>query len=168
MGEQLDKDRRRHLRFTIERPMRFDFAYAMETSVVFQVTGERPAKRKYRGVSRNVSAEGLCFVSDKKLTRGDRLDLEVYLPGEERAIEMIGDVQWCAPVEPSSLTARHGPSFQTGVQVVSVEGQPVRESVYFDTTYQVAWSMVLESILGKFRVLMQQRQSDRLKEGETC
>ncbi len=166
MEERLKKNRRRHLRYAIERQVCFDFAYDMETSVMFQVAREQRAKRKYRGVSRNVSAEGLCFVSNKKLDRGDRLDLEVYLPGQEQAIVMSGEVQWCEPTDRASLAVSRRRPFQTGVQLVSVEGKPVRESIYFDATYQVAWSTVLESVLGKFRVLMQQRRDGRPKDGK--
>jgi len=145
----------------MERKIMYDFAYDMETKMKFHVSGERNqefSRQKFLALSKNVSTEGLCFVSEKKLEKGVYLNLEIYLPGEKDRIRMEGEVKWCAHVSAKDGGQEQKQQFDTGVKLVSIEGRSVRESVYFDDTYQVEWSTVLESILGKYRILMQKKR----------
>ncbi|MBF0523310.1 MAG: hypothetical protein HQL24_09685 [Candidatus Omnitrophica bacterium] len=70
---------------------------------------------------------------------------------------MEGAVRWSKPLPPSQPSSKL--RFETGVRLTAVEGHPVEESVYFDKTYKVLWSGVLESVLGGFRLLAQAKKS---------
>jgi len=157
----MQDEHRKHKRYEAERKIWFDFSYHMETKMKFKVADDmksRISSRKYLALSRNVSSEGLCFVSGKKLEKGSHLDLEVFLPGDQEQIRMEGEVKWCDYVQGDEVEQSENQQFDTGVKLVSVEGESVHDTIYFDETYQVEWSTVLESILGKFRVIMQDKK----------
>jgi len=40
-----------------------------------------------------------------------------------------------------------------------MDGKPVAETIYFDNKYQVKWSKVLESILGSYVKVAQEKHS---------
>ena len=160
-------EHRSALRYEAERRVSFDFVYDMEAKLKFQKLDEDKVGRhraKYLGLSKNVSTEGLCFISGKKLKKGDHINLEVYLPGDTEQIHMEGEVKWCDRAQGLITDKSENQQFDTGVKLFSIEGKPVHETVYFDETYQVEWSTVLESILGKFRIMMQNKKN---KEGDS-
>jgi len=46
------------------------------------------------GETEDISASGLCLVSDEPLEPGDRLDLKIDLPGGESPINVSGNICW--------------------------------------------------------------------------
>ena len=146
------KDQRRYERYDTEVKIYFYVTYDVRTKVRFQIIDKKgkTSSPKYTALSRNVSAEGLCFTSDKKLAPGDYLHLEVLLPGGKESVPMEGNVRWCQ----KSKTPK---KYDTGVKLSYVNGESVEKSIYHDQAYQVIWSIVLESILGNFRILEQKR-----------
>jgi hypothetical protein len=58
---------------------------------------------------------------------------------------MQGEVCWCKSIE-SSMEDKS--KFQAGVQIAKVDGLDVEQTVYFDKTYGVVWSELLERVLG--------------------
>lgn len=158
------RDKRKYKRYNTEARVYFDFAYDLETKVKFEVLKQKQLKntnKKYLAVSRNISAEGLCFVSHKNVKLGDELYLEVYLPNVVEPIYMKGDVKWCDAVSGSSTYVmgdkENKPMFHIGVILTTVEGKNVNESIYFDKEYKVNWSVVLESVFGSYKMLMGER-----------
>ena len=155
------RERRKAERYKTEVEIYFDFAYDIETKVKFELIDrekEKVLSRKYSAVSRNVSIEGLCFVSRKKMEQGDLLHLEVYLPSAKDPIHMKGEVKWCRPVPPSHDAPddkKTQYSFETGVKLMLVNEEPVHESIHHDKVYGVDWSIVLESVFGNYRMLME-------------
>jgi len=74
------KNKRKYKRYNTEAKVYFDFDYDLETKVKFELVEEK--KKQYLAVSRNISAEGLCFVSHKDVNIGDQLYLEVLIPSQ--------------------------------------------------------------------------------------
>ena len=151
-------EKRVHERFDTEVKIYFQFEYDIKTKVEFQRVNEKlkQASNKYLAYSKNVSTAGICFTSEHRLIVGDNLFLEVYVPGSEIPIAMKGEVKWSQ----ESGGSGYGKSlYDTGVKLITVEGQPVKESIYFDERYQVEWSAVLESVLGSYRKLAQKRKN---------
>jgi len=143
-------DQRKFCRYDTDAKVQFYVSFDIHTRVEFQVIGGKPNKkyvRKYSGISKNVNPEGLAFRSTKKLHKGDRLVLFVRVPSSDKSIRMDGEVRWC-----KALT--RGKYFDTGVRLDKVEGNSVERSVIIDLKYNVAWSIVLESIFGNFKHLM--------------
>lgn|SRR3989338_1158548 len=154
-------DKRKGLRYETKAKVFFQFAYDLETKVKFQLfsRGQKKAEpKKYSGLGSNISVEGLGFTSAKKLHNGDTLNLEIYLPQDNHPIHMQGEVRW-SKKKRSGLLLHN--KFNTGVHLTSIEGKPVHNSVHFDQEYQVYWSDVLESVLGKYRMISLQRHNGR-------
>ena len=77
----------------------------------------------------------------------------MLLPGSKTFIPMEGEVRGC-----QKAGTKFRPKFDIGVKLLNVDGQSVERSIYHDKDYQVVWSIVLESILGNFRILEQKRK----------
>lgn len=154
VGCSMIKERRKYERYNTEVKIYFRVNYDLKTKVKFQVADkfkERLLAKKYPGLSRNVSAEGLGFSSDKKLKKGDYLYLEVYLPKQKEPVFMQGEARWSKPA-PAAQKSRY--KFDAGVKLTYVAGTPVSESIHLDKKHGVIWSIVLDSIFGNFRRLM--------------
>ena len=150
-------ERRKYLRYDTEMKVYFRVKYDMETRVKFKVL-EDGAEHKYSGLCKNVSVEGLCFVSKKKLNVGDLLLLEVYEPIIKGPVVMEGQVRWSRrlPGEDGAEDVYH-----TGVKLVLVNGKSVPDSIHLDGKYKVAWSIVLDSLFGNFAAMVR-----KLKKGK--
>ena len=145
---------RQYDRYETEAKIFFRVSYSINTIIKFKLLDKirnKIASRSYSAMSKNVSAQGVCFTSDKKLNVGDKLLMEVQLPGGNIGVMMEGEVRWCR--EDSDDPQR----LNTGVKLFTVNGQDVDSSIHKDPAYNVVWSVVLESILGNYRIFAQQR-----------
>ena len=157
MTDNSNQERRKYERYGTEIKVYFQVAYDIETVVKFQVVDTSENKvlsEKYSALSRNVSAEGLCFVSDRKLEKGNILHLEVYLPKAANPIPMKGEVRWSQPLPDGEKDA---PQFMTGVRLTRIDSKPVADSIFFDKEHKMIWSAVLEAIFGNFRKFAQEK-----------
>jgi len=152
------KDKRKFKRYNTEAKIYFEFAYDLETKVKFKLVKDKKkpkSKKKYLAVSKNISAEGLCFVSHKNVNVEDQLYLEVYLPSAVEPIHMIGKVIWCDAVVESSKYVlddkENKQMYHIGVVLSFVNGDPVNGSIHFDKEYGVNWSVVLESVFARIK-----------------
>jgi len=155
------KNKRKYKRYNTEAKIYFDYSYDLETKVEFELIGKEKkekSKKKYLAVSRNISAEGLCFVTHKSVKEGGLLYMEVYLPNVVEPIHMRGEVIWCDDASESSKVAlddkKNKQMYRIGVVISLVEGKPVADSIHFDKEYGVNWSNVLESVFGSYKMLM--------------
>ena len=149
------KERRKYARYDTEAKIYFRVNYDLKTKVKFQVLRDGKKKhlsRKYLALSRDVSAEGLGFSANKRLTKGDFLYLEVYLPKKKKPVHMRGEVRWARP---AFRPRKYSYKFDTGVKLMAVSGEPVAKSIYFDKKNKVIWSGVLDSVFGNFRKIIQ-------------
>ncbi len=144
-----DNEARRHQRYDTEVKIHFYVPYDLKTKVSFQLkkTQIDPAMNKrFFGITKNISAGGLCFVSEQRLERGDNILVDLYLPAVEKPITMEGEVKW-------SKADDDGLQFFTGVEISKVADKPVEQSIYFDQEHQVIWSSILDKVLGNFATL---------------
>ncbi|MBN1869054.1 MAG: PilZ domain-containing protein [Candidatus Omnitrophica bacterium] len=162
MTEQ-GKDRRKYKRFNMDAEIYFDFIYDLETKVEFELIdqkGEKVLSEKYTAISRNVSVGGLCFSGSQQVKQDDLLHIEVYLPRAKKPIHMKGRVAWCKPITPSyedriKEEVEGERTYEVGVRLLYVDGKSVDESIHHDAVYDVDWSVVLESVFGNFKMLME-------------
>jgi len=151
-------ERRKYERYDTEAEIYFHVTYEVKTKVEFQILESKSSdtilSRKYIAISRNVSAEAICFCSEKQLKTGDMLFMEVYLPSEKKPIHMEGQVRW-------SCATKQKDRFDTGVKLNTVNGKPVHGSIYFDEENKVVWSAVLDSVFGNFRKLIQNQKKQK-------
>ncbi len=156
-----NNEKRKYDRYDTEVKIFFHVNYDVETKLQYQVLVDQQTHKvlaqKYPAVSRNVSAEGLCFSSDQNLNIGTYLHIEVYLPGTKTPVHMDGEVRWSAPSQEKSPKE---PLFETGVKLLKVNGMTVAETIHVDKTHHVVWCVVLDSILGNFRILAAKKKNE--------
>ena len=144
-----DNEARRHQRYDTEVKIHFYVPYDLKTKISFQFkkTQVDPAlNKRFSGVTKNISAGGICFVSEQKLERGDYILVDLYLPAVAKPIVMEGEVKW-------SKADDDGLQFFTGVEISKISDKPVEQSIYFDQEHQVIWSSILDKVLGSFASL---------------
>lgn len=152
------KERRKYERYDTEVKIFFHVNYDIKTKVKFRLIDKQKhvlLPKRYLGLGRNISVEGIRFSSIKQLQKGDILFIEVYLPRLKNPIYMTGEVRWS---EQTFVHPKVKYKFDTGVQLISVSGRPVHESIYYDRKNNVYWSIALDSIFGSFRKFMQRKK----------
>lgn len=157
MMERVASERRRHTRYDTEMKVYFHVKYDIKTRVKFAVI-DGGVVHKHSGLCENVSAEGLCFVSKKKLNEGDLLLVEVYEPIVKGPVIMQARVQWCRQL-PDDDKKKH--MFHAGVKIVSVNGKQVHRTIRTDKEYKVAWSIVLDSLFGNFATMIRKLKTKK-------
>ncbi len=152
--KKVSQERRKSQRYDTALKVYYQVTYDVSTKVKFQfIDSVKPAaSRKYSGVSRNVSVDGLCFEARKKLNKHDRILLEVYAPNTKTPVHMQAEVRWAHSI--SRLSSARVAT-RAGVEIVSVEGKSVARSLHFDKKYRVAWSLVLDSLFSNFKTMVQ-------------
>src|SRR3989338_3547196 len=146
MAEKIP-ERRKSSRYGSNRGASFKLIYDVQTQIKYQIIdaqGERILSRKYQGLSQDVSAEGLRFTSSERLNKGDVLRIEFYTQENDKPVILDAQVRWCRP---NAVSSYSGNRFETGVMVVSVNTIMVAETVCFDKTKGVIWSVVMEALL---------------------
>lgn len=141
----MGNERRQHQRYDTEVKISFTCPYDLETKLDYQVVNKIKESKMYHGLTRNVSAAGLCFVSNHQLADGLILKMEVYPPGKDIPVVMTGEVRWCQQFDDDKA------QYTTGVKVIEVDGKKIDDTVYFDETYQIYWSSVLQSVFDNFK-----------------
>ncbi|MBF0485191.1 MAG: PilZ domain-containing protein [Candidatus Omnitrophica bacterium] len=145
----VDQVQRKFPRFETDVRISFSVPYEFRTEVDFKLDSEAAShqEHKYIGFSKNISVNGLCFESPKELKNGDKLWIELHLPKCPDLIYMEGEVRWSRLISAVPNTPHQ---YATGVIVRKVDGSQIDETVYFDETYKVMWSQLLERVLGGF------------------
>ncbi len=160
MGRYPGEERRRSERYETDVRIEFRVNFDVKTKINFRIK-EKPqtefSHKKYSAFSRNVSVEGLAFLSNKKLHKGDILSLEVYVPSASAPIPMEGEVRWCCLTDPPKGDEDEE-IYDTGVKVIAVNGENVEKTVFVDKIHSIVWSIVLESIFGSFKHLTLKRR----------
>ena len=153
-------ERRKYERYDSELKVYFHVTYDVKTKVAFQIVdtqSDGALSKKYIAISKNVSAEGIRFASDRKLEPGDRLNLEVYVPRAKKPVFMEGVVVWSTAIAGGASEA-HG--FDSAVRITMVNHKSVSETIHVDTRHGIVWSIVLESVFGTFKALAHAQRSD--------
>ena len=157
------QDRRKYPRYDTEVKIYFHIEYDIKTRVKFRILESghgREREHKYSGVSKNASAEGLCFESRKKLQQGELLFIEVYEPKVKGPIKMEWEVRWSEKV----LRKIKGKAYyDTGVRLFLVNGRSVGDSIYYDKKYKIVWSVVLDSLFGNFAAAIKKTTGSKIK-----
>ena len=143
------EEKRKYPRYDTDVRIEFRVPYDFSSEVDFKITEEMIEGRDhtYIGYSKNISVHGLSFESAKRLEIGDLLWMDLHLPKSDHVVFLQGEVCWCRAIE-SSMEDK--PKFQAGIQIAKVDGLDVEQTVYFDKTYGVVWSELLERVLGGF------------------
>ena len=169
------QEKRKYQRISPEDKLGFDFVYNLITRMKFLREIERESislDSGHPGFVKNVSIEGLCFVSEQSLLQGEKIDIEVFIPSLNKPVFMEGEVKWAKESgltvcekddvfdSAKSLEKVLNRKFDAGVLLEKVEGKGVHETIYFDEEYKLTWSIVLESIVGGYRVYIHKKRKN--------
>jgi c-di-GMP-binding flagellar brake protein YcgR len=78
------------------------FRLDVSAKVVFKVKDKKTLnlpREAYESFSKNISIEGVCFISPTAPKLHKAIELKIYLPGEKRAINLVGKTKWCRVVK---------------------------------------------------------------------
>ena len=100
------QEKRKYARLDIRSKINFSIQETPEK--------ETPLER-FRGIGKNIGAEGLLFSCDKKLATGTLLDLEIIFSKKPDPIYLTGKVRWCKEIGDSEKK-----TFEVGVQFSSI------------------------------------------------
>ncbi len=136
-------------RFKNDGKIAFRLHYDFSAEIDFKV-GKTPlaaSQHSYLGFTKNISINGLCFESAKELKPHDKVWIEFHLPDSNMLIYMEGDVRWTTAVP---CKDEKFPQYMVGVSIDKIDGMNVDDTIYFDQSYQVMWSQLLDRILGGY------------------
>ena len=141
------QERRKHKRYVADFKIYFDTPYDVKKKVMFTVKGEgATGDKKYLAFTKNVSTEGVCFVSHKSLDNGSLLSMEVHLDDGSKPVVMEGEVRWCRQAKASG---ENKSVFDSGIRIIKVNGASVFDSIHFNESRNSEWSNVLEAVFGQ-------------------
>ena len=78
-----------------------------------------PSGQAKQSLTKNVSAGGICLISDQALPPGTRLQVALKLPGREQSVNAIAEVVWNEPYEVISKAERRR-SAEVGLRFVEI------------------------------------------------
>lgn len=104
MEEKKPIDRRRYMRLEVGAKVNFR---------IKEQKKERAHPEKVSAISRNMSVEGICVRTDRRVASGTELELEVFLPSESEPLLLRGQAKWSQPVQ----TKEGKEMFDIGVQL---------------------------------------------------
>ncbi|MBI4003906.1 MAG: PilZ domain-containing protein [Candidatus Omnitrophica bacterium] len=73
-----------------------------------------------RALTRDVSAGGICVVTEEILEPGTALEVELKLPDREAPVRFLGEVAWSRPIGPTPKSYEN-PTEETGVKFISID-----------------------------------------------
>jgi hypothetical protein len=143
-------ERRRYPRYDTELKVFFHKKYDLKTRIVYKVISslnKSIEEHKHSGFSKNISAEGVCFISHHRLTVGDLLTMGIYPPAKDVPVPMEAQVCWQRrlPWQPENK-----PLFLVGCRVTKVNGKYIAGAIHLDTRYNIIWSPVLDALFHNF------------------
>jgi len=145
-------ERRKYERYDTETKISFHIKYNLKTEVSFKLVKKKTESvKEYKGITRDVSVEGLRFSSHKKLKIADKLSLKLYLPRQKKPICMTGEVRWSRKLAVGT-SGRF--MYDASVKLLTLRGRMIPDTIYFDRDYNVYWSVVLNSIFGNFKKII--------------
>ena len=142
-------EKRKYARYGSKMPIICRVIYDFKTQIKYQIVvdgQERILSEKYDGVSKDVSVEGFSFFSSQRLSKGDVIRIEVYVPTQKNPVHLDGEVRWSHPMAGFGMRDQ----YETGVHVLKVNGKLVVDTVRFDKVRGMHWSEVLDAVLKHF------------------
>ena len=89
------------------------------TRINFRVKGKgKTPLKKISAMSKNISAEGICFRTNQELAVGTELEIEIFLPSDPEPILLRAEVRGCSPFQEKE---KGKTVFDTGVQLFIID-----------------------------------------------
>src|SRR3989338_1143623 len=75
-----------------------------------------------RALTKDISAGGICFVTEELLEPGTALEVELKLPDRDAPVAFLGEVSWSRPIGPAPKSYQN-PTAETGVKFISIDSK---------------------------------------------
>lgn len=97
---------------------------ALQSIIKAQVVeGNDPSGEQFEGVGKNIGVEGMLLTSEKKLSPGKMLHIDIIFPGETDPVSIRGQIRWCASL---SEGINNGGPYDMGVQFIDITRNHLR------------------------------------------
>ena len=73
-----------------------------------------------RALTKDISAGGICCVTEELLEAGTAVEVELKLPDREAPITFLGEVAWSRPIGPTPKSYQN-PTSEVGIKFVSID-----------------------------------------------
>ncbi len=100
-------ERRRFIRFDLDTNVRYRFFDGMSIDESMQ------AKAK------NLSAEGVCIVTQKEIPRNKDIELDISLPGKKAPVRIHGKVLWTHKIK--GVDKNMPDRFEAGIRLYTID-----------------------------------------------
>ena len=108
MEQKPSSEKRRYVRFNVKTEVKFQAQQKYQ--------GQTPSEN-VSAITKNLSVEGVCFLTDKALDPGNMLKLEIVVPDQPEVLHLRGEVMWSIPV--SLPDGKQG--YETGVKLFTIK-----------------------------------------------
>ncbi len=98
-------DRRKFIRFDFDANIKFRFFDRIDENI--------------RGKAKNLSAEGVCIVTDREIPRDKDVELDIYLPGRKKPARVHGSVAWTHKIR--NPNKKYTTRFETGIKLYTID-----------------------------------------------
>lgn len=100
-------ERRRFIRFDLDTNIKFRFFEGMSVN------------ESIKGKAKNLSAEGVCIVTQKEIPGNKNIELDISLPGKKRPVRIHGRVVWTHRVKGADKNMPD--RFESGIKLYTVD-----------------------------------------------
>ena len=101
------QERRRFIRFDLDTSVKFRFFDGINVG------------DNIKGKAKNLSAEGVCVVTEREVPRDKDVELDVSLPGKKKAVRVHGKVMWVHRVKAPGK--KFPDRYEAGVKLYTID-----------------------------------------------
>lgn len=98
-------DRRKFIRFDFDANVKFRFFDRIDENI--------------KGKAKNLSAEGVCLVTEKEIPRDKDVEVDIYLSGKKKPVRVHGSVVWTHKIK--STDRKTANRFETGIRLYTID-----------------------------------------------
>ncbi len=95
--------------------IRFD----LDTNIKFRFFEDMNIGENIKGKAKNLSAEGVCIITEKEIPRDKDIELDISLPGRKRVVRVHGKAIWVHRVK--SADKRLPDRYETGIKLYMID-----------------------------------------------
>ncbi len=98
-------DRRKFIRFDFDANIKFRFLDRINENI--------------KGKAKNLSAEGVCVVTEKEIPYDKDVEIDIYLPGRKKPVRVHGSVVWTNKIR--NIDKKAASRFEAGVKLYIID-----------------------------------------------
>ena len=101
-------ERRRFIRFDLDANVKFKFFDDINIM-----------DENIKGKAKNLSAEGVCIVTEKEIPKNKNIELDIFLPGRKKSVIIHGKVIWTHKIK--SVEKKLPDHYEAGIKLYTID-----------------------------------------------